>query len=820
MKRYFEVAVPLPLRKNFTYLLPETLSQNLQVGMRILVPFGSREVMGYVIAEQKEKDIRIKGVKVKGIKKILDEDPIFDEEILHVARWASDYYVCALGEMIKAALPSGGGKVTDRKVIRITEAGLEELNKSDKSRSDKERTLLQLMKPAEGISISQLQKQSPLPNLNAIIKNLLEKKLAEVKISRTIFKPKEKVEVCARMIRREKWAINEYRKLCKNAVRQIAVLELLLDEDRTFPYSEIRERTGAPLSVLKALEKKGLVRLEMRKIRRKPVVLEAVSKKDIVPNEEQRAALEEIDKVLDAAQFQVFLLKGVTGSGKTEVYLRAIESALKRGKDALYLVPEISLTPMLQREITGRFGDKVSLMHSALTSGERFDEWIRAKHGEASIVLGARSAVFAPLKSLGLIIIDEEQDPSYKQEESPRYNARDLALIRAREKNIPVVMGSATPSMESYTNALTGKYKLLELKSRVEKRPLPEIRVVDMKEEFKKEGESVTLSEQLKQEIDKKIRDGEQVLILLNRRGFSSFVQCRDCGEIIQCPRCSLSLTYHKVSERLLCHYCGYWKGKPEKCPSCGLEHLLWGGEGTEKLEEDINREIEGLRIGRLDRDAVKGRGGHVGILRDFESGKINLLVGTQMIAKGHDFPSVTLVGMISADRILSLPDFRASERTFQLITQVSGRAGRGDAPGNVIIQAYHSGHYAIQTAIRQNFEDFYERELRFRKAMKYPPFSVLANIIIQNKDRQRGSKQAKKISQMLKRYSENKIVIMGPSMAPIARIRRNYRFQVVLKARSRKAIKDLFSKFFDYIEKEKMPIKNLLIDVDPVSLM
>jgi primosomal protein N' (replication factor Y) len=820
MKRYFEVAVPLPLRKNFTYFLPETLSQNLHAGMRILVPFGSREVIGYVISEQKEKDIQIKGEKVKGIKKILDEEILFDEEILHMARWASDYYICPLGEMIRAALPSGGGKVADRKTIKITDRGFEELNKNGKGDSSGEQKLLQLLKKKKEISSSQLKRQSNLPNFQEILKSLLEKKLVEAIIRRSIFEPKEKVEICARIAMKEGWTINDYKESCKNAVRQIAVLELLLDEDRIFPYSEIKEKTGAPLSVIKAIKKKGLVHLEMRKICRRPVVLDAIPRKDIVPNREQKAALEEIKKTLDVEQFRVFLLKGVTGSGKTEVYLRAIESALKKGRDALYLVPEISLTPMLQREITGRFGDKVSLLHSALTPSERFDEWLRAKHGEAVIVLGARSAVFAPLQNLGLIIIDEEQDPSYKQEESPRYNARDLALIRARERNIPVVMGSATPSMESYTNARSGKFTLLELKSRVEKRPLPEVRVVDMKEEFKKEGETVVLSEQLKQEIDKKIQAGEQVLILLNRRGFSSFVQCRDCGEIIQCPRCSLALTYHKISERLSCHHCGYWKRKSETCPSCGLEHLLFGGEGTEKLEETINQEIRGLRIGRLDRDTVRGRGGHVRILRDFESGKINLLVGTQMIAKGHDFPSVTLVGVISADRILSFPDFRASERTFQLITQVSGRAGRGDNPGHVIIQAYYSGHYAIQTSIRQNFEDFYEKELRFRKVMKYPPFSVMANIIIQNTDRQKGSKHARKVAQLLRRFSEKRIVVMGPSTAPIARIRKNYRFQVVLRAQLRKDIKELFFRFFDYVEKKKMPIKNLIIDVDPVSMM
>lgn len=820
MRRYFEVAIPLPLRKTFTYFLPEPISQDVQQGMRVLVPFGKRSVIGYIIAEQKKEEIKIKGEKVKGIMKVMDEMPLLSEEILHIAKWASDYYICGFGEMIKAALPSGGGRVSDRKVIKITEAGLMALNETKDIEDNEELKLLQLLKQKAEWPIAKARKLQGFQNINARIRKLIEKGFAEVKSIRSILNLKEKIELFASIVKKQGWKLHDYRKLCKHAYRQIAILELLFEEEKAVPYSEIKGKTGSPFSVIRALEKKGLVQLEKRKVRRKPVSLEPIGKKEFILNKEQKLALDEIENALKADTFKVFLLKGVTGSGKTEVYLRAIERALKMGKDALYLVPEISLTPMLQREITGRFGDKVSLLHSALTPGERFDEWLRVKHAEAKIVLGARSAVFAPLENLGLIIIDEEQDPSYKQDESPRYNARDLAIIRARDKNIPVVMGSATPSMESFSNALDGKFALLELKSRVEKRPLPEVTVVDMKEECKKKGERIVVSEKLMQEIKKKVQSGEQVLILLNRRGFSSFVQCRDCGKSIQCPRCSLALTHHKIGERLLCHYCGYWRKQPEKCPFCGKENLLFGGEGTEKLEAILSEQIEELRIGRMDRDTVRGRGGHMRILKAFEGGEMNILVGTQMIAKGHDFPSVTLVGVISADRILCLPDFRASERTFQLITQVSGRAGRGEIPGLVIVQAYHSGHYAIQTAIHQDFEAFYEKEIKFRRVMKYPPFSVMANIIIQNRDIKRGSDHAKKVSQMMRRLSDGKVKVMGPAMAPISRIRKNYRFQIVVKARARKDIKEMLNIFLDEAGKKRIPTKEMIIDVDPISLM
>ncbi len=741
MKRYLQVVLSLPLRRSFTYSIPETITVEASEGMRVLVPFGRKEVVGYVSAEIDKNDIAVESGKIKDVIRFLDEEPLISNDVLELCRWGSGYYHCGYGELLKAAIPS-------------------------------------------------FVKQS-----------------------------REKIEKFAEIVEREGKGIEEWRALCKNAFRQLAVLELLIAERRAIAFSEIKDRTGSPASVIMALKRKGLVNVSTRKVRRKPFLLAPGERKAFILSHDQEHALREIDASLENGRFRVFLLKGVTGSGKTEVYLRSIERSLKKGKDALYLVPEIALTPMLAREITGRFGGKVAIMHSALTPGERFDEWMRIRNGEAKIVLGARSAVFAPLRDLGIIFVDEEQDASYKQEDSPRYNGRDLAIVRARSRNIPIVLGSATPSLESYRNALEGKYRLLEMKSRVEERPLPEVAVIDMKEEFKKKGEIVPVSDFLFEKIEEKIQSHEQVLILLNRRGFSSFVQCRECGNIIVCPRCSISLTFHKAGERLLCHYCGYWKKKPEKCPSCNSESLYFGGEGTEKVENMIKERLPLFRIARMDRDAVRGRGGHARILGAFEQKEIDLLVGTQMIAKGHDFPSVTLVGIIAADRALTLPDFRASERTFQLITQVSGRAGRGNIPGLVLLQAYHSGHHAIQSAVKQDYGSFYEKEIRFRRVMKYPPFTVMANIIVQDRRLSRGMETSKKIGNLLKKLSEGKIAVLGPAVAPIAKLKRGYRFQIVLKAKQRKEMGELLRRFLESAE-EALPLRNVIIDVDPISLM
>ncbi|MEW5807041.1 MAG: primosomal protein N' [Acidobacteriota bacterium] len=740
MKRYFQIALPLPIRQTFTYSLQESISADIRPGTRVIVPFGRREMVGFITEEIEEEKVGLDKRKVKEIIRILDERPLMSEDILTLSRWAADYYICGLGEMLKAAIP--------------------------------------------GISRSS----------------------------------KTKVERCAEIVKKEGWSLEDYRRSCGRAIRQLAVLELLLEEGKAVPFSEIKEKSGASSSTVLALSKKGLLSIGMMDVRRKPFSLSAAERKEIVLNDEQERAVRELYGALEMNQFKVFLLKGVTGSGKTEVYLKAMEKAISMERNALYLVPEISLTPMLAREITGRFGKSVSILHSALTPGERYDEWMRVKNGKAKIVLGARSAIFAPLSNLGIIVIDEEQDHSYKQEESPRYNARDLAIVRAKNGNIPVVMGSATPSLESYFHAIEGKYRLLELRSRVEKRALPEVVVVDMKEEYRKKGETVPVSDALFEKITQKVQAGEQALVLLNRRGFSSFVQCRECGTAIVCPRCNISLTYHKADERLLCHYCGYWKKEPDKCPSCKSNALFYGGEGTEKVEEAIQETLKSFRVARMDRDTVKGRGGHARILGAFEKKEIDLLVGTQMIAKGHDFPSVTLVGVISADRVLTLPDFRASERTFQLLTQVAGRAGRGEIPGLVLIQAFQSGHYAIQAAIHQDFEGFYEKEIRFRKVMQYPPFTVMANVIVQDKNLSRGASIAKKAGRIIKNVSDGKVIVLGPAVAPLSKIKKRYRFQIILKAKSRREIGNTLNRFLE--AGKDLPLRNIIIDVDPISLM
>src|SRR5208283_3603924 len=454
-------------------------------------------------------------------------------------------------------------------------------------------------------------------------------------------------------------------------------------------------------------------------------------------NARQQAAFEQIRDAILTRQFQTFLLHGVTGSGKTEVYLNAIQAVVEQGRGALLLVPEIALTPAMAGQFFSRFGDRVAILHSAFTDVERSEQWRRIRSGAASVVVGTRSGVFAPVRNLGLIVVDEEHDGSYKQEENPRYNGRDVAIVRAQSANACVVLGSATPSLESRYNAEREKYTLLELPGRIEERPMPTVELIDMRQEFLETRQQATFSRKLLEGIGARLENGEQTIVLLNRRGFSSFVACRACGERVNCMNCSLTLTYHKRDRRLLCHYCGYAEKVPSVCPKCQSEHIYFLGLGSEKVEEELHRAFPTARIARLDRDTVTGKRQYETILNEFREGNYDVLVGTQMIAKGHDIPNVTLVGVVSADVGLGMPDFRAAERAFQLLTQAAGRAGRGDLPGIVLVQTYNPDHYAIRMAAAHDYQAFYEKELNFRRMMRYPPFSAMANVLVRSEKKE-----------------------------------------------------------------------------------
>jgi primosomal protein N' (replication factor Y) len=547
-------------------------------------------------------------------------------------------------------------------------------------------------------------------------------------------------------------------------------------------------------------------------------------------NEAQVEALGSIAAAMAQGGFKPILLYGVTGSGKTTVYFAAMQRALDAGKSALLLVPEIGLTPAMAGEMFAAFGAQVALLHSGLTPDERAEQWHRIRRGEARIVVGTRSAVFAPMVDLGLILVDEEHDSSYKQEETPRYHGRDVAVMRAKFNNAVVVLGSATPSLESWANSERGRYQRVEMLTRVMNRPLPVVELVDMRIEFKETAREDIFSRQLVAETQATIDRGEQVIILLNRRGYSFTVICRSCGEKIECENCAISMTYHKpvlgtdlhahAGDRLECHYCGFRRSIPKVCPKCQSEHLYYLGAGSQQGEERLQELFPNARIGRMDRDTVRGRGDLERLLTRLHSGEINLLVGTQMIAKGHDVHGVTLVGVIGADSALGLPDFRAAERVFQLLTQVSGRAGRGELPGRVLVQTYHPEHYAIQYSATHDYTGFVAKELQYRRWMHYPPAAVLANVLVQGESMAEAAAWANTLGRWFAATPLDNVRVLGPSAAPIARLKRIYRFHFVLKAERRDALSRTLRALLAHADAQAIPRRNLVVDVDAVHLM
>jgi primosomal protein N' (replication factor Y) len=610
--------------------------------------------------------------------------------------------------------------------------------------------------------------------------------------------------------------------------KQTAILAELAASGGELPLAELRRR-DLPSSTLQTLVRRGLVRIDERP--------EAFRLGGLTPSSEpiylnlaQIDALATIAGALGA--FHPFLLYGVTGSGKTAVYLAAMQKALDRGLTSILLVPEIGLTPQMAGLLDQSFGQKVALLHSALTPEERSEQWRRIRRGDAPIVVGTRSAIFAPAPNLGLILVDEEHDQSYKQEETPRYNARDVAVMRAKLAGAVVVMGSATPSLESWQNAERGKYTRIELRDRVMNRPLPEVELVDMRREFQESARNDLFSRSLVDQTKAALERGEQALILLNRRGYSFAVMCRSCGEKLECQNCAIALTHHKApsdsnaealaGQRLECHYCGYKRTVPARCPKCDSGHLYYLGAGSQQGEEKLAEIFPGARIGRMDRDTVRGRYDLEHLLARLHSGEINLLVGTQMIAKGHDIHSVTLVGVVGCDHALSMPDFRAAERVFQLMTQVSGRAGRGDLPGRVVVQTYYPDHYAILAATTHDYAAFAERELKFRRMMHYPPFGALANVLVQSQKLEEAAGWASVLGKYLAQ-DQNRgatVRVLGPCTAPIARIKNVYRFHMILKSASRKALNEALRGLLAHAAEHDVPRRNLIVDVDALRLM
>ena len=594
--------------------------------------------------------------------------------------------------------------------------------------------------------------------------------------------------------------------------------QVLLTLEQRGPLA-LKELSAATVA---SLERKGLVEIFDEAVRRDPLA-NSVSRpvEDFTLTSAQSLVLEKIREQVETETYGAFLLHGVTGSGKTEIYIRAMRAALERGRSAMMLVPEIALTPVFSQRLRSHFGDRVAIFHSSLQRGERFDEWTRVKNGDARVVIGTRSAVFAPVQNLGLIVVDEEHESTYRQQESPYYNARDTAIVRAQKESATVVLGSATPSLESFHNARAGKYRLLTLPERIAARPMATARIVDMRSVFMRHAKPRVFSDELLEAIQETHERGEQSIILLNRRGYSSFILCRSCGETIQCPNCDVTLTYHRSERVIVCHYCNHRKGVPKVCPSCGKKYIYYVGEGTEQLEEMLTQLFPALRVARIDRDTTARRRVFEQSLSDFSAGKIDMLVGTQMLAKGHDFPNVTLVGVVSVDAGLALPDFRSAERTFQLITQVAGRAGRGDRPGKVLIQTYHPYHYALRHACAQDYEGFYNEEIQYRRNHSYPPFVALGSLLVHGPDLGRVRNDSLELRKHLDAANEGrKCRILGPAPAPLSRLKGEHRFQLLLKSRSRRNLREVADAALKSVSKNGVNLRSVNLEVDPVSIM
>lgn len=812
---YVEVALPLPVRKNFTYRLPETFARLVKRGARLLVPFGKRTLTGYAVAFPTELkgSLALDASAVRDAIELVDLEPLISDEILRLTEWAAEYYLASWGEMLKASLPAGINTPVEQ-LVSITSKGQLELSRGNEQRALKWKLLGRIAAQHVDVAVADLSREFGETGTKRGIRELAADGFITTKLQMAAPPVKAIRRKSVKLVSQP----NDRKALTEP---QQKVIDALAANSGEMLYSDLIQQADVGASPINTLARNGLVEIGLQEVRRDPLRrAELPELTDITLNPDQEGVLGEIATALDAGDFKTFLLHGVTGSGKTEVYIRAMRHALSMGKGAMMLVPEIALTPIFSRRLRRVFGAAVAILHSNLSPGERFDEWRRIRSGVARIVIGTRSAVFAPVVDLALIIIDEEHDTSYRQHESPFYNARDLAVMHANRNGGVVVLGSATPSLESFHNAKSGKYGYLRLENRIGGRPMAKAELIDMREVFKRAGKEVTVSPELLRAIDETHAKGEQSIILLNRRGFSSFVMCRSCGESLRCINCDITLTYHKRDGKIVCHYCNYAVPVPRECPFCESEFLYFIGQGTEQLEDILAKTFPGLRIARIDRDTMKRKGEIDRKLLSFDRGEIDMLVGTQMLAKGHDFHNVTLVGVISVDIGLGIPDFRAAERTFQLLTQVAGRAGRGELPGRVLIQTYHPEHYALRYAIEQDFERFYRHEIGFREKMGYPPFVALALILIRHPDLEKAERYAKILRTSMDDENDGTCRILGPAAASIARLKGEHRIHIILKSPNRRSLKTLISAAMKRAEVSGADMRSLHVEIDPVNML
>lgn len=840
---YADIALPVPVDKVFTYIVPPELHTSARVGCRALVPFGRRHLVGYIVALADSS--RLSGIKP--VRDIVDAEPTMTEELLRLTRWVAGYYFAPWGEVLRAAAPRGLA-LESKRSVRLRSDDTSILKPQSSSTAKRRDEVLKHLTVSKGITIAALQKKLRSKSIYALLNAMVRDGIVEVDEEIPLLKVKPRRQKVVLFIdgHRNRWEEElEHRaaKAKKQAQLLRGLIELSTRGHESITVQEVLRLTGSNLSVLSALVKRGLILLEEREVLRSAVFDQFEPPQVIVLNAHQERALAALTEAVAQGHYRSYLLHGVTGSGKTQVYIEAIRSALGRGKTAIVLVPEISLTPQIVRRFKFHFGEDVAVMHSRMSEGERYDAWRQVHRGRSRIVIGARSAVFAPLRNLGLIVVDEEQEASYKQFDAvPRYHARDVALMRARDCGAVVILGSATPSLESYFNARSGKHILLELPERVDRAKLPHIEIVDMTAERKRALETLRLSRTsertsgtpssklkigsistlLREKIEDRLRKREGIILLQNRRGFAPYLECRDCGRVEMCANCNVTLTYHLVRKHLRCHYCGSVAPVPRECLSCRGQSLEVRGFGTQRVEEELKQEFPAARILRMDLDTTTRKGSHDKMLKTFVQGGADLLLGTQMVAKGLDISHVTLVGVVSADTQMRLPDFRSAERTFQLLTQVAGRAGRRSIEGEVIIQTSQPQHYCFGYVVQHNVVGFYEDELESRRELCYPPFGRLALIEFRGRNESDVERVAEQFASLFVR-GDRGIEILGPAPAAISKVRKNYRYHLLLKTDRAKdpggtqlhdALRGSLNRF-----KGRSGVQ-LTVDIDPQGMM
>ena len=818
--RTIAVAVPVPGLGPLTYAVPDGMALPA-TGARVLVPLGRRTLTGIVLplpassvplpAEGSQLPASSAHVSdAKPVIEILDGEPFLPADVVNLATWVADYYACGVGEAIATAMPPRAWIESERHAA-ITEAGEARLLAERGAR----REVLEHLSGGRVVSLAALVKKSR--GSQSVLSALAADGLV------TLTQPLKGAADASRTIRVAVLTAQGADQLDPDVVklgpRQQQALDLLRGAPDGLPLGDLADEDIPPESVSR-LAALGLVAIERRRVDRDPFTSgsDRIRRTPVVAlTDEQQAALGTLLARAAGRAYHAAVLHGVTGSGKTEIYLRLARAVREAGRGVLLMVPEIALTPAAAAIFRAAFGERVAIQHSGLSDGERYDQWQRIRRGEVDVVVGTRSAVFAPIVNLGLIVVDEEHDGSYKQEESPRYHGRDVAVVRARSAGALIVLGSATPSLESYHNAQGGRYELIALRRRVLDRPMADVKIVDMRAEFAAEGPGVIISTRLRDAMAARLERQEQAIVLLNRRGFATVVFCRQCGDSLECPNCSVSLTVHKAAGRARCHYCNHATGIPKVCGKCAGPYLEQLGFGTERVEEEVRALFPDARIGRVDRDTVRRRGAIAAMLEKFAARELDVLVGTQMIAKGHDFPSVTLVGVISADVGLGLADFRAAERTFQLLTQVAGRAGRGEIAGEAVVQTLYPDHYTIRHACRQDYVAFYDDELKFRKGMRYPPAVALINVVVKARTRAGAMEDAGTVADALRIPGLDSWRVLGPAPAPLGRLKGEHRAQLFIKGTHRTAMRKALQTVLDARPELK---RRTIVDVDPMSVL